>query len=73
MASEFEENLEKYAELIVKVGLNLQPGQRLLIGSPLFGGLTPIEAEPLVARVAKHAYQSGARLVDVIWTDHLLN
>jgi aminopeptidase len=68
MYSDFEENLDKYAELIVKVGLNLQPGQRLLIGSPLFGGLTPLEAAPLVARIAKHAYQSGARFVDVIWT-----
>ena len=68
MYSDFEENLDKYAELIVKVGLNLQPGQRLLIGSPLFGGLTPLEAAPLVARIAKRAYQSGARFVDVIWT-----
>jgi aminopeptidase len=73
MASEFEENLEKYAELIVKVGLNLQPGQRLLIGSPLLDCLTPLEAAPLVARVVKHAYQIGARFVDVLWTDHQLD
>ncbi len=33
MASDFEENLEKYAEVIVKVGLNIQPGQQLLIGT----------------------------------------
>jgi len=73
MSSDFEQNVEKYAELIVKVGLHLQPGQRLLIGSPLFGGLTPLAAAPLVARVAKHAYQSGARFVDVIWTDPQLD
>ncbi len=34
MTSEFEKNLEKFAEVIVKVGLNLQSGQRLLIGAP---------------------------------------
>ena len=34
MTSEFERNLEKYAEVIVKVGLNIQPGQRLVIGPP---------------------------------------
>jgi len=32
MSSEFEQNLKKYAEVIVKVGLNLQPGKRLLLG-----------------------------------------
>ncbi len=31
MSSEFEQNLEKYVEVILKVGLNLQAGQRLLI------------------------------------------
>jgi len=28
---EFDVLLEKYAELAVKIGLNLQPGQRLFI------------------------------------------
>jgi aminopeptidase len=37
MLSDFEQNLEKYAEIVVKVGLNLQPGQRLLIGAPVMG------------------------------------
>lgn len=30
MPLEFEQNLDKYTEVIVRVGLNLQPGQRLL-------------------------------------------
>jgi aminopeptidase len=72
MTSEFEKNLEKYAELIVKTGLNLQSGQRLLIGSPTFDSLTPLDAAPLVNLVAKYAYQIGARFVDVIWTDQQL-
>ena len=29
--SGFEKNLEKHAEVLVKVGLNIQPGQRLNI------------------------------------------
>ena len=70
MLNDFERNLDKYAEVIVKVGLNLQPGQRLLIGWPasgLYG--TPIELAPLVRRIVKLAYQGGARLVEVLWND----
>ena len=76
MPIDFERHLDKYAEVIVKVGLNLQPGQRLLIGRPgsgMYG--TPIELAPLVRRIVKVAYQTGARLVDVLWEDdqtHLL-
>lgn len=66
MSSEFEQNLDKYAELAVKVGLNLQPGQRLCIG------LTQVESAPLVRLIATHAYKRGARLVEVIWTDDQL-
>ena len=70
MSSEFEQNLEKYAEVILKVGLNLQPKQRLLIGGPsTFSDGIPFEAAPLVRIIAKKAYQMGARLVDVIWAD----
>jgi aminopeptidase len=64
---DFDHQLNQYAEIIVKVGLNLQPGQRLLIGVP--GALTPLEAAPLVRRVAARAYDAGARLVDVLWGD----
>jgi len=73
MSSDFEKNLINYAEVIVKVGLNLQPGQRLLIGMPFFGILgTPIELAPLVRLIATKAYQVGARLVDVMWNDDQL-
>ncbi len=70
MKSEFERNLEKYAELIVKFGLNIQPGQRLLIGTPrtsTYG--VPIELAPLVRLITKKAYQSGAKLVEILWED----
>lgn len=50
------EGIDKLAELAVKVGLGLQPGQDLLLTAP-------IEALPLVRRVAVHAYKAGAGLV----------
>ncbi|MHA1350299.1 MAG: aminopeptidase [Promethearchaeota archaeon] len=73
MSSEFEQNLEKYAEVILKVGLNLQPKQRLLIGGPSSAGDgISFDTAPLVRIIAKKAYQMGARLVDVIWADEQL-
>ncbi len=73
MSSEFEQNLEKYAEVIVKVGLNLQPGQRLLIGGLTLSNYgTLLEFAPLVRLIAKEAYQIGARFVDVMWSDDQL-
>jgi aminopeptidase len=65
MLPNFEVNLQKYADLLVKVGLNLQPKQRLLIYAPLAGA-------PLVHQVAACAYQNGARLVDVLYYDDQL-
>ncbi|MEO8606851.1 MAG: aminopeptidase [Chloroflexota bacterium] len=70
---DFQHKLEKYAEVIIKVGLNLQPGQRLLIGSSRFGRETPFEAAPLVREIAAKAYQAGSPLVDVIWGDPQLH
>ncbi len=68
MSSEFEQNLEKYAEVILKVGLNLQPGQRLLIQP--FDFSTPIfELAPFVRLLVRKAYQIGARFVEVFWND----
>lgn len=68
MSSKFEKNLEKYAEVIIKVALNLQPGQKLCICSPFTFGVS-IELAPLVELITKKAYQNGARLVDVMWYD----
>ncbi|MFX0003776.1 MAG: aminopeptidase [Candidatus Hodarchaeota archaeon] len=70
MSSEFEKSLEKYAEVILKIGLNLQPGQRLLIGGPtLYTYGTPLELAPLVRVITKKAYQIGAKFVEVFWDD----
>jgi len=62
-----QESLKKYAEAIIKVGLNLQPGQRLIITYGPTRGV-PHQFAPLVREVAKSAYANGARFVDVIWS-----
>lgn len=73
MSSEFEKNLEKYAEVILKVGLNLQPKQRLLIGGPAsFHDGISFDMAPLVRIIVRKAYEMGASLVDVIWADEQL-
>lgn len=66
--AEFEKKLEAYAELAVKVGLNLHPGQKLLIRGPVTYGV-PFSAAPLVRYITRSAYRAGARLVDVMWGD----
>ena len=61
--------LESYADLAVRVALNLQPGQRLLVIGPLVNGGLSLEAAPLVRQVAAHAYRAGAELVEALWGD----
>jgi len=56
------ERLERYAELAVHVGANLQPGQTLFIGAW-------IEHAPLARALARAAYKAGAKYVDVRYTD----
>jgi aminopeptidase len=69
MDRNFEHKLEAYSELTLKVGLNLQSGQRLLIGVPIYNTGVPLEAAPLVRLLVAKAYQMGAKYVDVIWGD----
>ncbi|MEB3100319.1 aminopeptidase [Ferviditalea candida] len=58
----FAESQEKYAELIVKVGANIQAGQQVIVESNV--------ANADFARlVVKTAYKAGARDVHVEWTD----
>ncbi len=64
-------SLRTYAELAVRVGLNLRPGQRLLINNPSTRGVL-LHTAPLVREIAQAAYRAGARYVDVIWGDEAL-
>jgi len=54
--------LEKLAEVAVKVGLQLQQGQDLVITAPL-------AALPLVRLITKHAYSAGAGIVSTFYSD----
>ena len=72
MDTNFQTNLKKYADLAVNVGLNLQPGQKLILQSLKYGGV-PIQTAPLVREIVTSAYQAGARLVDVLWRDDDIN
>ena len=57
-----EELLDRYAELIVGYGANVQPDQVVAVEGPL-------EAAPLIRRIARGAYERGARYVDVVYFD----
>ncbi len=54
--------LGRLAEIAVKVGLRLQPGQDLFLTAP-------IAALPLARKIAEEAYKAGAGLVTPIFSD----
>ncbi len=54
--------LDRLAEVAVRVGLGLKPGQEVIMTAPL-------DAVPLVRRITEHAYQAGASLVTTIYSD----
>ena len=56
------DRLDRLARVAVRVGLNLQPGQDLILTAPL-------AAAPLVRRIAAQAYQAGAGLVTPLYND----
>ncbi|MEB2302630.1 aminopeptidase [Lysinibacillus xylanilyticus] len=58
----FEEKLQAYAELLVKVGVNIQPGQYLLVN-------TSVDALDFARLVVKEAYKAGAGRVHVNLSD----
>jgi aminopeptidase len=54
--------LDRLAEVAIKIGLRLQPGQDLLLTAPTV-------ALPLVRKIAEHAYKAGASLVTPFFSD----
>ncbi len=54
--------LDRLAEVAIKVGLQLQPGQDLVLTSS-------IAALPLTRKIVEHAYKAGAGLVTPIFSD----
>jgi aminopeptidase len=60
-----DRRLERYAELAVRVGANVAPGQLVEV----YGF---VEHAPLVRAIARAAYEADARYVDVLYTDNHL-
>lgn len=67
--SNFETNLKKYADLLVRVGNNVQPGSRLMLQASLDDDPT---IRRLVHYVVESAYKAGASFVKVDWRDEML-
>ncbi|WP_286006696.1 aminopeptidase [Ligilactobacillus aviarius] len=58
----FEEKLQKYAELIVKVGVNVQPGQEVVL-------YINVDQQHLAHLIVKEAYKAGAGKIMIKWSD----
>ena len=54
--------LDKLAEVAIKVGVRLQPGQDLVLTAPIIG-------RDLARRIVEHAYKAGAGIVTVLYSD----
>ena len=65
-SSDFGELLRRYAELTVRHGLNVQPGQLVQISAE-------IAHRPLVSLIVEEAYRQGAGFVNVEFMDPLLS
>ncbi|GAA3767603.1 aminopeptidase [Terriglobus aquaticus] len=58
----FEEKLDRLALVAVRVGLNLQPEQEVVISASL-------DHVPFVRRITEHAYKAGAKAVTTLYAD----
>lgn len=60
----FYKKLKEYAELAIKVGVNIQPGQKLYLTAP-------IESAEFARLLTKEAFSAGASDVFVEWQDEI--
>lgn len=58
----FDQKLDRLAEVAIRVGLNLREGQELVLTAPT-------DALPLVRRVVEQAYKAGAKFVTTLLSD----
>lgn len=65
MPRPFHENLARYAELTIREGVNLQPGQELILAADIG------DAE-FVRLVVREAYRAGATNVFTVWSDEVV-
>lgn len=61
-----QELYHKYAELAVKIGVNLQKGQEVIVRASL-------NSAPFVREIVEQAYLNGAKRVSVDWSDEFIN
>lgn len=66
MVENFEKKLNEYAELLVKVGMNLRKGQTAIIRPS-------VDCAEFARMVVENAYKAGAREVIVEWSDSTMN
>jgi aminopeptidase len=57
-----DERLERYAELVIKVGANVQPGQEVFL-------FAAVEHHDLARALTRQAYRGGASYVHVLYND----
>lgn len=62
---EYKELLQKYANTVLKIGVNLQPEQVLMLESP-------IESIDFTRILVQRAYELGAKYVQVNWGDEVV-
>lgn len=62
----FQEKLDKYTSLAVKVGVNIQAGQTLVVNAG-------IDNPDFVRLIVKKAYEAGAKNVIVNWNDDVVS
>ncbi len=55
-------SIERYAELIVRKGVAVQPGQEVVVSAP-------VETAPFARLLVRKAYAAGAGHVTMIWSD----
>lgn len=63
---QLEPRLNQYAELLVRRGVAVQPGQEMVVSAP-------VETASFVRSVVREAYRAGAGHVTVIWGDDALS
>ena len=62
VSNDLQSRIERYADLTINVGLNLQPGQSVYLSAELGHA-------PFVRAITVKAYQAGAHYVRVNWLD----
>jgi aminopeptidase len=65
-APDLNEKIDRLGAIAVTIGVNIQPGQELIVNAP-------VEAVPLVRAIATHAYRAGAADVIVNFSDQQLS